>query len=710
VSIELRKDGVVDATPSPLRERARAHLIARRVAVTAVARRRAWSTWQVARQLPRTGTLLVAYAPRGLARATTAWARYLRDHDTAELRSHHAAAKETDGYARASQARSANLTARLMVNGTLVLVVVLVVLAWTWPRAFGVLLAALAGFWLIKVIPGREKTDYVWAGALALLVYGLAPRLATQIPPPPAWVWLTIGVLAVGLLGWIGRPKARALVTLPGVEVAGLAPRLTAPMVTAALCQLGNSKMKDPDSIRLLMDVARHGAGYQIDLELPGGVPASFVIEQREEFAGALRRELGTVWPSVGKRHPSHLVIYVGDQPMSTARQAAWPLLVGKPIDIFEPQPLFTDQRGQWVTQGLAYTAWVIGAVPRMGKTVALRILGLVAAFDPRAKLYVFDLKGTGDLSALAQVAHAYSVGDEPEDIEIQLAHMRAVRQEMRKRTKLVRELTLEQNPDRGKITSALASRWPARFGPIVIAVDEVQVWTQELDDKDMREEFIAILRDLVKRGPALGIILIVATQKPDAKSIPSSIADNASARLCLKVNGQVSNDQILGTSSYRDGIRATQFAFSDKGIAYFRGDGAEPLIVRTVNGIDAAMADELAARARALRQAAGLLTGEADDAMDAVVVLDVVADAARALDDRGRPTAHLAELVGWLQELRPDYADLDADELGKRLRNAGAVVRQVKVGGRTTSGVRATDLRKGDGEPGTELANLDEA
>jgi S-DNA-T family DNA segregation ATPase FtsK/SpoIIIE len=225
-----------------------------------------------------------------------------------------------------------------------------------------------------------------------------------------------------------------------------------------------------------------------------------------------------------------------------------------------------------------------------------------------------------------------------------------------------------------------------------------------------MREEFIAILRDLVKRGPALGIILIVATQKPDAKSIPSSIADNASARLCLKVNGQVSNDQILGTSSYRDGIRATQFAFSDKGIAYFRGDGAEPLIVRTVNGIDAAMADELAARARALRQAAGLLTGEADDAMDAVVVLDVVADAARALDDRGRPTAHLAELVGWLQELRPDYADLDADELGKRLRNAGAVVRQVKVGGRTTSGVRATDLRKGDGEPGTELANLDEA
>lgn len=704
VTLERRPEPELVTVRPPVRERVTATLTNVRVRAVAVTRRHGWTAWRVARQIPASVLLLVAWSPRGLARITAAWARYLRDHDTAQLRAHHAGARESADYERVSRARSANLTARLMVNGTAVLVVLAVVLAWAAPQALGALLAGLVFVWTVKLIPGRGLAELVAAGGLAVVAYLVAPWLAARIPHPPGWVWWLAGTVAVLALGWVGRPRARPLVTLPDVAEGGLVPPLRAPMVTAALCTLGNSRMREPDSIRLLMDVARHGQGYQIDLELPAGVPASWVIEHREELAAALRRELGTVWPSVGPRHPGHLSLFVSDVPMATARQAPWPLAKGEPTNLFQPLPLFTDQRGQWVYQSLAYTAWVIGAVPRMGKTVALRILGLVAALDVRARLYVFDLKGTGDLSSLAQVAHAYGVGDEPEDITEQLEQMREVREVMRARTRLVRELSLDENPDRGKVTDALATGDPGRFGPIVVLVDEVQVWTQEHDDKAVREEFIAILRDLVKRGPALGIIPLVATQKPDAKSIPSAIADNASARLCLKVNGQISNDQILGTSSYQAGIRATQFAFADKGVAYFRGDGAEPLIVRTVYGVDALMADELAARARALRLAAGRLSGQAaGETVEPVPIVDIVDDVERLLVDRGRRGAHLVELVEWLRELRPaQYATLGVDELGARMRGGGVEVRQVRVGDRVTSGVRLGDLRKRrSGDPG---------
>ncbi|PSJ23927.1 cell division protein FtsK, partial [Streptosporangium nondiastaticum] len=132
---------------------------------------------------------------------------------------------------------------------------------------------------------------------------------------------------------------------------------LTAPMVMESLCALGNAKMKVPDDIRLLMDPHRDGPGVRIELELPRGVTASFVMERREELAAALRRELGTVWPSVGRRHPGHLVLFVSDQVMAQAEQEPWPLLNAGEVDIFTAIPLFTNQRGAWIKLSIAYAS-----------------------------------------------------------------------------------------------------------------------------------------------------------------------------------------------------------------------------------------------------------------------------------------------------------------------------------------------------------------
>ena len=567
----------------------------------------------------------------------------------------------------------------------------------------------------------KERNDRIHrrlivTGTLAGLAVltGLVLRALGMLPP--AWVmWAALAGSILGL-GYIGRPVGKKLVRPATVPVNNPGPP-TAPYVMRALVNLRIGGMAKVEDIALLFDVARVGPGHQVDLELPAGVPASAIIEKRSELSAALRRELGTVWPSVGKRHEGHLVLYVCDEPMNKAKQAKWPLLRDGAVNLFRPVPMFTDQRGRWVDLVLAYTSGVIGAVPRMGKTFALRELLLIAGLDPRAKVCAIDLKGTGDFSPTALFAHFYSVGDEDEDVEKQLTAMRELREEMRRRARVIRSLPHEECPD-NKVTDVLANRRDLNLGPVVVGVDECQVWFQH-DDKEVREEFIKLCADLVKRGPALGIICYFATQKPSAKSIPTDIADNASVRLCFKVNGQVANDQVLGTSSYQAGLRATQFAFEDKGIAYLRSDGADAQIVRSVAGLDAPASEKVALRARHARQTAGLLTGQA-----AGEVMEAEAEQVALLDDVRQVVAsgavmHLTDLVAGLAALRPAlYGSLDVRGLGSQLRGAGVQVANVHDASKprersTAKGVRrewldvaATEVI-GDGEDDAGASRL---
>lgn len=114
---------------------------------------------------------------------------------------------------------------------------------------------------------------------------------------------------------------------------------------------------------------------------------------------------------------------------------------------MFGPVPFGTDQRGRTVTVTLMFANMVIGSIPRVGKTFSLRLLLLAAALDPRAELHCYDLKGTGDLSALGPVAHAYRAGDDTDDIEYAVEDMRALAMELRRRTKVIQKLPRDLCP-----------------------------------------------------------------------------------------------------------------------------------------------------------------------------------------------------------------------------------------------------------------------
>ena len=295
--------------------------------------------------------------------------------------------------------------------------------------------------------------------------------------------------------------------------------------------------------MRFPAPITRDGPGFRADIDLPPGVTAGDVIERRDRLASGLRRPEGCVWPEADPdTHAGRLILWVGDKPMSKTKPVAWPLLKTGTVDLFAPFPIGVDPRGRPVTVTLMFALMIIGALPRMGKTFLLRLLALAAALDPTAELHMYDLKGGADWLPLEPVAHRFRVGDDPDD----LAYFRAdVRADPRRH---VPPLQDAPHPAARGLPGRQGHprRWPtgATLGlfPVVLVIDECQLAF------DGDTDTVALVTDLGKRGPAAGIIVILATQRVDAEVLPTGISSNAVLRFCLKVAGQVENDMVLGT------------------------------------------------------------------------------------------------------------------------------------------------------------------
>jgi S-DNA-T family DNA segregation ATPase FtsK/SpoIIIE len=537
----------------------------------------------------------------------------------------------------------------------------------------------------------RQRNDRVRLRAAVLVVasvMGLAMALTLYIVSS-GWL-LTFGALVVLTMGYVGAPADRPLIG--AAVIVPKAQKLTSDLVLSALENLGiglinKAVAKGKPALVFTAPITRDGPGWRAEGDLPPGATAGDVAEKRAQLASALRRPLGCVWPEgAGEEHPGRLILWIGDEDMAKSKQPLWPLLKSGTVDLFRPTRFGTDQRGRPVDITLMFASMLIGAIPRMGKTVSLRLVLLMAALDPRAELHAFDLKGTGDLSAVEPVAHAYRAGEEDEDIEYALADMRELKQGLRRRAKVIRGLPKDICPD-SKVTPDLANKRALGLHPIVIGVDECQVW---FEHETYGAELESICTDLVKRGPALGIVLILATQRPDSKSLPTGISANAVLRLCLKVMGQIENDMVLGTSSYKAGVRATMFTRSDVGICYIASEGDDPRITRGhyVNAPDAVRVVE---RAHKVRKADNRLSGYAlgHEPADLGPSFDLLADilAVVAAEEEKVWNERVATRLG---QLRPDaYGGWTTENVTVALKPFGVPVKD--VAGTTDEGARTT-------------------
>lgn len=673
--------------------------------------------------LPLALALLVLYSPRGLARVTAILARYLYDHDSAQVRHEHAGRVETADYVRAQNVRKANLRARWLVAGTVALVVLGPLLAWIAPRVLAVLAGVAVCTWIVKLIPGRSLTELVFGVLAGGATAWNLPLALALLPRPSAWaLWLALALVVLAL-GWVGRPKGKPLGTPGKYEMPAELVKPTAEMIVDALCRIGvpgmtvNAADRVRDEIRIIAPgVATSAYGYTIELELPPGITAEMIVAKRGPLAGALRRDLGCIWPSGNEdRHPGYLRLFLSHKPMNKATQPGWPLAAGKPVDIFEPMPLFTDEEMRWVSLTLAGTPHLaVGGASGFGKSVWLRQLSCGVAFDPRVRIVVVDGKRSGDLDHVRKLAHAFHEGADPEDVAAVVTELRGLVAEYLKRSKFLSSLPPEERSP--KVTSALASRYPAELSPIVVFYDEVQEGTQygiksSREDKAIREEITGQLTRLSRVGRSAGIYLVLASQRPEADVIPSSIMGNCSIRVAFKVSDQTHNDQILGTSARKNGIDATMFGTRDKGMAWLKGgDDVDAQVVRSWSAmVDVGLAVELADKAYEMRRSRGMLTGAAagEVAEDEARQVDLVADVREVMDEQAGRNMSLTGIREALELLRPRlYGHLDNEALGGLFRGAGVTPDSIHcpAEGRTARGVKrawldiATDVW-GDGE-----------
>jgi len=550
----------------------------------------------------------------------------------------------------------------------------------------------------------RQKWRFTLLAALTLAVLAAVAVLKVR---GPGWVLPTLAVAVFVVLARKGKPADAPV--LSGVSVAKkVTPPLTSQAIVTAFAGLGiaalSAVVKTGRTSSLFpYPIVRVKTGWLAEIDLPHGVTAGEVAERRDKLASGLRRPLGAVWPESDRSataHEGRLRLFVLDGPISQLPQPAWPLATTGKADVFGPLPYGFDTKGDLVSVSLMFSNLLVGAIPRQGKTFAVRVIVLGAALDPTVELHLHELKGTGDLEAGEPIAHRYTSGPaRDEDLQSVMASITEVFGYLEPRALTISKLGPDRCPEK-KVTRALANDPSMGLHPVLLVIDEVQ----ELFDSEYAKPAEAMLKAIIKRGPALGIMLVLATQKPDAKSLPTSIASNMGLRLCLRVADQQANDMVLGTSSYKLGMNATLFTDDDKGVGLLRDGGPSARTVRS-SYLDGTAAQRIARRALALRVAAGRVTGDAagqriESEADR---LTVVADAVTVW-----PRLPHGDDSGWLHEIETELAEelparygaLEAPWLGARLRSLGIPTqdqRKRRVDGEqiNRAGVTLSDLRK---------------
>jgi DNA segregation ATPase FtsK/SpoIIIE, S-DNA-T family len=531
----------------------------------------------------------------------------------------------------------------------------------------------------------RTARGMILAGCAVVVV---AAVVTLSLAPP--WAWVLAGVVVLPLLARAGRPAGKPIVTGATLPAAVQAP--SQDVITRALGALGiagiDRWLRDGHQLVFPSPVREDGPGWRAEVDLPFGVTAAMVIDRREQLASGLRRPLGAVWPEpVTSEHAGRLELWVGRQDVAKSRQAPWPLLRGGQADVFQPIPYGTDVRGRTVKVPLVYHNWLIGAIPRQGKTAAVRVLACGVALDPLTEMWVHELKGSGDLDLLERVSHRFVSGVDDESIGYAAESLRLLRAEIMRRTERLKALPRELCPDK-RTTRAIASKRSLRLWPVVCVIDEAQnLYAHPEHGKaaGLDAEFI------IKIGPAFGVILVIATQRPDKASLPTGVSGNVSTRFCLKVMGHTENDMVLGTSAHKNGIRATTFRPEiDAGIGYLVGAGPAPQVVRTFY-LDMHAAERVAVRARALREAVGTVTGHASDS-GGEDARDVLTDVLAVFgSDSGLQWGDLAQRLASRFPARWD--GVTADAISAECTGRDVPSANVRSGGKQARGCRRADV-----------------
>jgi hypothetical protein len=398
--------------------------------------------------------------------------------------------------------------------------------------------------------------------------------------------------LPVGTWLWLSRREFAAVVVLTGLGCAGyrvgaLPGAIAFPVVAVAgavACPRARRRLSElfasSRQTRLLASglaqlapaswrgglpevrrMVRSPAGWTAELLLPSGAALEDLVGLADRLAVTLRLASVTVAGEASAAARVRLQLRHRD-PLANV-SPPWPWACDGARDLWEAVPLGLGEDGEPVVVPLVEHNLLVGGEPGAGKSVALSLLVAGAGLDPAVDLHLFDGKLV-ELAAFSPLA-VTSVGT---DTALAVDVLGRLVADMDTRYEALLEAGAR------KISPELG--WRVQ----VVVVDELAYYLAT-GSRETRAQFTELLRDLVSRGRAAGMVVLAATQKPGSEVVSTSLRDLFGFRLALRCSTNAASDTILGAGWASSGYNAATIDAATRGVGYLLTEGARPRRIR---------------------------------------------------------------------------------------------------------------------------------
>jgi S-DNA-T family DNA segregation ATPase FtsK/SpoIIIE len=239
------------------------------------------------------------------------------------------------------------------------------------------------------------------------------------------------------------------------------------------------------------------------------------------------------------------------------------PVLTGSPtfpFSMFDPVHLGQDENGQLVYVNLAERNMLLGGEPGGGKSSGLNLITAHGALSYDCKLILIDGNQVqlGPWRDCADVFIGPSIKDAIEAFKDFQGTMN----------------------DRYKKLLATGRRKIARDSGehiYLVVIDEYAYYSATIGSKQEREAFGLLARDLIARGRAAGVILILATQRPSHQVIDPSMRDLFGYRWAFRCTTDSSSDVVLGQGWAAEGYTAASIDPLARGVGWLLSETGVP-------------------------------------------------------------------------------------------------------------------------------------
>ncbi|GGQ79624.1 FtsK/SpoIIIE domain-containing protein [Couchioplanes azureus] len=237
---------------------------------------------------------------------------------------------------------------------------------------------------------------------------------------------------------------------------------------------------------------------------------------------------------------------------------------VGTGMSIFDPMFVGMDEYGHPVYLPMIYRNILIGGEPGAGKSSFLNTVIGTASLCLDVSLCLLDGKQV-ELGLWENCADVF-VGP---DLDLAILTLQRLQTVMDNRYAFLKSVR-RQKMVPGDV-----------FGAILIAIDEIAFYSATAGDKKTQEQFSSLLRDLVARGRAVGIIVAAATQRPSSDIIPTSLRDLFAWRFAGRCTTNVSSDIVLGHGWAARGYSSNTVDPTNQGCGYLIAEGGNPVLIK---------------------------------------------------------------------------------------------------------------------------------